>query len=506
VAGCLLLAFTALYLFTASLRGPMAGDSGVMLQTAQHLLAPLHGEALDRASLSKFGLGQPLLDLTVAWVMDHGRQAQGAQAVLWMLVIAALGAGLAAASVTMVFLCACRLGYSMGVSLATALVAGLTTMTWCYAQGLYADSMLGLCWAVSLWALLVYRGQGGVAWAAIGGAAAAYAVLCKFAALPAMLVLWLFALGLMRHRRRFWPDAAALLVPGLLLGALLLGYNVLRYGDVLQMGYNQGRDASMGFNTPLWVGLHGLLLSTGKGFFFYNPSLLLALVGLPWMARDHRGPAWLIGSISVAAVLVHAPWWAWHGDWSWGPRFLAGLPPLLALGVAPVLARWGRWRWPTRATVAALILMGALVQMPGLLISPASYIRLTAKHCAITTQPFYDAQSWPIHNDGYYRHYIPQLSPLVGHVWMMRVVHASPYDRAALLASPPWRQFNPLWIPRNVPQSLLTWNVWWLYAWQVGIPGATSLGLGALALLLTALLGFWAAIRRARSSPSGSGC
>lgn len=143
---------------------------------------------------------------------------------------------------------------------------------------------------------------------------------------------------------RFWKDrrfdgAAALLVAA----ALIALENVLARGAPLNTGYvgDHGYvtvlpfSGKQGFSYPLLFGLSSLLLSLGKGLFFFAPALLL----IP-RARRERPKLARLFDLSVAflagLVLVYSQWWAWYGGWTWGPRFLlfAAFPSALALAIS----------------------------------------------------------------------------------------------------------------------------------------------------------------------------
>jgi hypothetical protein len=70
----------------------------------------------------------------------------------------------------------------------------------------------------------------------------------------------------------------------------------------------------------------------------------------------------------IAALAFYGAWWAWHGGWSWGPRFVVPLVPLscLPLGMLPASRRW-------HALAAGLIALGVVVQIPGVLVDAVPY-------------------------------------------------------------------------------------------------------------------------------------
>jgi hypothetical protein len=146
---------------------------------------------------------------------------------------------------------------------------------------------------------------------------------------------------------------------------------------------------------PLYVGLWGLLVSSGRGLFLFNPPLLL---GLWCLARPQdRWRPEQVFSVSAAAtmVLFYASFRCWPADWGdWGPRYLYPLVPLLLLPVAMVGPSLSG---PAFRRAALLLgLAGVLVQMPGVLLRPGAYqwpLRLAKKEGA-SLDPT-DSYFWP---------------------------------------------------------------------------------------------------------------
>ncbi|HLK41403.1 MAG TPA: hypothetical protein VKU41_31855 [Polyangiaceae bacterium] len=87
-----------------------------------------------------------------------------------------------------------------------------------------------------------------------------------------------------------------------------------------------------GFSYPLAFGVLSLLLSFGKGLFFFAPGILFGVRSPPSLRRAQH----LLLLFVVGLVLAYARWWSWQGGWFWGPRFLliASVPSALALALA----------------------------------------------------------------------------------------------------------------------------------------------------------------------------
>lgn len=169
------------------------------------------------------------------------------------------------------------------------------------------------------------------------------------------------------------------------------------YGD--DKGYRTFMPYSglSGFSYPFFIGLLSILLSFGKGLFFYTPGLLLPTRRMlralsPTLARVHQ--LWLYFVLGL--TLVYANWWAWYGGWFWGPRFFlfASLPASLALAV------WLRQRDAAPLARVAVLLTLALSCWVG--IDGAVFSQNTLEQTCLWNNFALESVC----------HYIPEFSPL----------------------------------------------------------------------------------------------
>jgi hypothetical protein len=160
-----------------------------------------------------------------------------------------------------------------------------------------------------------------------------------------------------------------------------LAYNYVRYGDWGSNGYEQ----EAGFTTPLLEGLGGLLLSPGKSLLLYAPVVLLAPIACWLLARrgglPGRVAVLLIAGETVAGLVLNAMWWAWTGNFAWGPRLIMPLLPLLVWPIGALLdgpARLvaARARQAARGGWVLLGGLGALVSLPGAFVDFQVYYSL----------------------------------------------------------------------------------------------------------------------------------
>jgi hypothetical protein len=82
------------------------------------------------------------------------------------------------------------------------------------------------------------------------------------------------------------------------------------------------------FGWPSPTRIYGLLLSGYRGLLFTSPVLILAAVGWPALRRARPAAAFVCAGIVIAFVLLIASFYAWHGGWAPGARYLIPCLPL----------------------------------------------------------------------------------------------------------------------------------------------------------------------------------
>ena len=288
-----------------SLWGIRPGEAVTMLSASGYIFTKK--SPLMVAALTPFiGLGQALPAFSTV------------QTALW------LGAVLLSATAVLLYSTARHLGYTRGAATLAALIFALATMALPYSQTLFGEQVaaFGL-----LLALAAHRRSPfvvGLGLAMAVGVNSAYALIVPIFA----VALWFST----AKKHKLLP----FFVPIALLGAGLLFYNHLRFGDWLETGYHFAVGQE-GFSTPLWWGMAGLLISPARGLFWYSPPLLLALWGLPRFFRRQRPLTILMSAVILTQLVIFSLWWEWWGGYGWGPRLLLPIVPYLMLWTLPVL-------------------------------------------------------------------------------------------------------------------------------------------------------------------------
>ncbi len=376
---------------------------------------------------SRYGLGQPLAAVPLYLVgkgasalfpdLDYGQVLRFTLARFNQFVMA-LACGAVCALGALLYR-----STRMGAGL--ALLFGLSTLALPYSRFYFNEPLTVLGLAMALLGLFSYRQKMRRNWLWLGGAGFGLAVLTRTVSallLPAFLAyLWSLEQGdqagsnpqltLPRAPGNLFAIASGravcFLLPVAMLSALQVAYQWWAFGNPWSGGYR-----GEGWQTPLWLGLYGLLLSPGKSLLLFTPLTLLSGWGWArWVREGWRREAVFFAASFLLWLLFHAGWWTWHGGWSWGPRFMVPMLPFLIL---PIGSLWRLGRGP-RTAIIILAAIGFAVQLGGLLVN------------------FGDYMLWV--NDEDKVLFNPAFTPLVGH-WRMLLTGARP--DLAVLNMPVW--------------------------------------------------------------------
>jgi hypothetical protein len=358
-----------------------------------------------------------------------------------------------------------RLGLSWRASMVLTVALLVGTPLWVYSRSYLGENSQAALLVWLLFSALVTTETKARGWAILTGILGGL----LFDAKPLFaLVLPLVAFALPRRRVGEYLFG---LLPGVIAYA---AYNTARFGVPWAFGYSAGRDGALGFGTPLFVGLFGNLASPGKSIFLYAPLLAAAPFGIRALV-DRNRRFWLLAWAApiVVVLLAVSRWWAWSGDWAWGPRLIVPLIPLISIPALLLALRGVRMQ----RVLATLAGCGVLVQLPAVLLPATLYLdhvwKLTGPAMkALASKP--DA----IPDDMLFAHYVPWLSPIAGQWWLLSAKILGP------VISPPWTSngFDSLGAVPPLPP----WNFWFngsLGSWIVLV-----LGFALLATLMALLM------------------
>ena len=197
-------------------------------------------------------------------------------------------------------------------------------------------------------------------------------------------------------------------------------------------------------------------------------------LGAAW--RQKRAETLFLGSLILIGLLWNSKFRAWHGDYCWGPRYLVPFIPLAMLLLLPWLPealRRGRTQL-RRALLVALFGLGFGVQVLGATFYWDHYIRML-----IAVKDQTGAGGWFQEQLGH-GHYMPQFSPLRGHLWLL--MHKLRKD-PDLNRDAPWKLLVPQRFELGQQFQDLRYD-WWLLDFKTPDaqqhPWALPLIIGAL--------------------------
>lgn len=130
-----------------------------------------------------------------------------------------------------------------------------------------------------------------------------------------------------------WRGRLSYLSVAVICSIPVVWYNIYHFGNLFG-GYG-GLLSWFGFDPDRVVSFLGLLISPSRGLLVYTPVILLSLFGYYELRKlpdtRIRQFLYLAGVSVLLEILVYSSFDVWWAGWSYGPRFLTGSLPVLAI-------------------------------------------------------------------------------------------------------------------------------------------------------------------------------
>ena len=276
----------------------------------------------------------------------------------------------------------------------------------------------------------------------------------------------------------------------------ILWSNHHRWGDAWAMGYG-----GVPFQEAVFWGLYSLFFSIGKGLFLYDPVLALAFHNFRLPERWWLAVALVCGPV----ILLYAKASDWAGDWSWGPRYLAFIVPVLMVPVAVRLNTWIELRRRGLVVVfSSLVLVGVCVQLVGAGAYWDHFIRLSQatsvewlgnpnRAGSYSKKP--GAHCDPCYEDLHNHTYTPAFQPIEGHYWLLkRWFWRDTWGDCE--SDMPWRRYTSLSLAAPKKYCSGVEADWWFIMFRRSFPIAGIFLLGFFSLGTAGCTWLW--VRGAR--------
>ena len=372
---------------------------------------------LDGLLYSRKGIGVPIALLPLTWLgLIIPWFGTVSVSLLFNAIVTALTAVVLMAYLQL-------LGFTARTGLIVALTFGLSTLAWPYAKSLFSDPFSGLLLLATAYVLLKWHkielmcstplpqvANRGIFspriwlpfWAGLflgWNVATRYAEALFLPVFGLLFLFYLYRNSFAEARTSRLPSPfgrgagdegvfskesllplIAFVTPILVIGLVLISFNISRYGDPLNTGYLPNET----FSGILWQGIIGQLISPGRGLLLYCPIFVMSIVGLWPMLWRARAETVVALSVIAIHLLLYGKWFMWHGGYAWGPRFMIPTLPFWAMLLGPVVEgvfSEGDWRLEIgdlgllviRGAFVALALLGLIPQLLSSLIDFAPF-------------------------------------------------------------------------------------------------------------------------------------
>ena len=214
------------------------------------------------------------------------------------------------------------------IAIIVALIFAFATNTWTISsQGLWQHGLVELLLAMSIYLVLINEKHASVKIIISLGIISGLFVFNRPVDSILLIPIIYYIFGLRDRRIAYYLCAM------FISGVPFLLYNFHYFGNLFGgmssvLGLFDGRS---GFIMPFM----GLLISPSRGLFVYTPIMLFSILGyfriLQITNSKIRNFLFVMGISILALVAVYASFGMWWAGWSYGPRFLTGMLPALAM-------------------------------------------------------------------------------------------------------------------------------------------------------------------------------
>jgi len=252
-------------------------------------------------------------------------------------------------------------------SLALALLLGFATFCWRYSIWDFSETTQMFFLLLSIYLVFKNTPKSLI----LGGLSFSFILLLKILYLGCLPI---FILYIFIRNKAVLKNALAF--TGAFLSTALIGFflilllNHLRFGEWFEFGY--GLESGKFYLSGMLQHAGKLLYWLDKGIFIYNPVFILGILGYYKFFKLFPKEALFLFSLIALNLFFTSAWYGWHGNWSWGPRYLV---PTAALWLMPIFVFFYK-RGIIRFLLISLICVSVLIQLLSVLGGNLEYLAI----------------------------------------------------------------------------------------------------------------------------------
>lgn len=305
---------------------------------------------------------------------------------------------ISALTCVVIFLFARKLGFLRKTGLTLVIIYVFTTTALSYSKTTFCEPLNSLLMLCGVMFLYLYKVERKANWLIAAAVFFGMGVLTKFydiVVLPvAVWYIWPVGKEISSTKKnRMLLDMLNFLLT-LSVSLIIWGLiNYIKFGDFLKTGYK-----NYSFST-FYSGFYGLLFSSGRSFFLYNPVTIMGILGLRMAYRVHKKVAILFTLVVLVHFISISLLPIWSGGLAWGPRYLFPIIPYLILPVGALIENC-REHIPVKMCILLLCcILGSLIQLPSVIIDFAGWEDVILNMLKLPDEVFL---------------FIPNFSPILG--------------------------------------------------------------------------------------------
>lgn len=318
-----------------------------------------------------YGIGQPILSIPFYIIGEFAGGDEGAKRM-----VSLMNQIVVAVSGVVVFLFITNLGYSKKTALIITVFYAFGTLAWPQSKHPFDHPVEMLFVLLAVFYAQIFVKSSRLLHLLLSSVSLGFAFLTRPPAVLALLPIFVFLcysrLESSFTMKRVWGAIKDCTIYSLAFSPFVLiqlWYNYVRFGSIIETGITlMFQRAGLDFftGTPFITGIQGFLISPGKGFFYYSPISILIFLSIQGFYKRNKGLTLCILGIIFLYLIFLSRNIFWHGDWSWGPRYLFVITPLVMLPVADIVERNLReGKWTLRYMIIALFGISICVQIIG---------------------------------------------------------------------------------------------------------------------------------------------